>query len=385
MASVAETSTELKAIEVTISDAYKKCAEFHRLSEEASRMQEEALAAAQSARKGLKFIRDAINRLGADNQSEEPGSASLATSLNGNSLVPAEKVGNTEAVLSEMLLRCSEGERKMKDVRKIRPLTGSIFLRFFLGRVNVRVFNDADRKTLRYEYHKFKDRTTIIYILFPLTMLVVQYYQDYLRDSQWSMRFQHLWMLYYYVSLALRENILKMNGSKIMSWWITHHHLASLASLVFLTWPHGPAYLAFKQKYLYFCVLQGFVQLVQNTYQKQRHYTLMSLGKAKAMDISSTETIVEPPPASNRGSLAFVLIFVFISQSLQMYTGWILVSKVFFELNLWQNPSNYREELQTLTAGVIGIILGVGNFLATMSTLWKKQQAGLSAETKKAD
>ena len=131
-----------------------------------------------------------------------------------------------------MIRRCDQGDEKIRVVHEIRPLTGSLFLRFFLGRVNVRVFNDAERKTLRHGTTSLKI-APIIYILFPLSMLAVQYFKDYLRDSQWSMRFQHLWMLYYYVSLALRENILRMNGSKIMSWWIMHHHLASVASLVF--------------------------------------------------------------------------------------------------------------------------------------------------------
>jgi len=243
-----------------------------------------------------------------------------------------------------------------------------LFLRFFLGRVNVRVFNESDRNKLRTEYHKFKDRTTIIYILFPLAMLLVQYFQDYLKDSQWSMRFQHLWMLYYYVSLAVRENILRMNGSRINSWWITHHHMASIASLIFLTWPHGPAYLSFKQDYLYFCVLQGFVQLVQNRYQKQRHYTLMSLGKARPMDITSTETISEPPPSS----FMIVLVPVFCSHILQTYIGYALLRVCFTDLNVWQNPSMYQEEMQTFATGVIAILLGVGNFYATMKALGKK-------------
>lgn len=365
---------ELAQIEATVAEARDKCAQFHRLQ------QEEAIAAAASARKGLQFVRKALGTRGAEDSinNNDAGAAG-----NEKGAATADPAAATAAAVDAMLQRCDVGTAQLRAVRAIRPLTGSLFLRFFLGRVNVRVFNDAERKTLRHEYHKFKDRTTIIYILFPLSMLLVQYFKDYLRDSQWSMRFQHLWMLYYYVSLALRENILRMNGSKIMSWWIIHHHLASVASLVFLTWPHGPAYLQFKQHYLLFCVLQGCVQLVQNTYQKQRHYTLMSLGKAKAMDISSTETIVEPPPSGSRGFLALVLVFVFISQALQVYTGWLLVEHVFTELNLWQTPNEYREEMQSLTTGMIGIVLGVGNFVATMSTLWKKKKKADEQQEKK--
>ena len=47
---------------------------------------------------------------------------------------------------------------------------------------------------------------------------------------------------YYYVSLALRENILRVNGSNIRPWWITHHYLSSFMSIVLLTWPEGENY-----------------------------------------------------------------------------------------------------------------------------------------------
>ena len=36
----------------------------------------------------------------------------------------------------------------------------------------------------------------------------------------------HIWLLYYYLSLALRENILKANGSEIHSWWFMHHYIS---------------------------------------------------------------------------------------------------------------------------------------------------------------
>ena len=45
-----------------------------------------------------------------------------------------------------------------KTVREICPKTGSLFVRLFLGRVNVRVQQKADQVMLRDEYNKFKDR-----------------------------------------------------------------------------------------------------------------------------------------------------------------------------------------------------------------------------------
>lgn len=43
-------------------------------------------------------------------------------------------------------------------MRDICPKTGSLFVRAFLGRVNVRVQQKSDREKLRDEYGKFKDR-----------------------------------------------------------------------------------------------------------------------------------------------------------------------------------------------------------------------------------
>jgi hypothetical protein len=46
-----------------------------------------------------------------------------------------------------------------------------------------------------------------------------------------------LWMLYYYVSLALRENILRVNGSNIKTWWIVHHYLSIAIAFCMLMFP----------------------------------------------------------------------------------------------------------------------------------------------------
>ena len=52
-----------------------------------------------------------------------------------------------------------------------------------------------------------------------------------------------LWLTYYYITLALREHILKVNGSNINAWWIAHHYIAILLSAIVLTWDcDTPAY-----------------------------------------------------------------------------------------------------------------------------------------------
>ena len=52
-------------------------------------------------------------------------------------------------------------QRALVDMDDVRPSTGSIFVRAFLGQVNVKAWNGADRVKLRDEYNKFKDRTNV--------------------------------------------------------------------------------------------------------------------------------------------------------------------------------------------------------------------------------
>jgi hypothetical protein len=51
-----------------------------------------------------------------------------------------------------------------------------------------------------------------------------------------------LWLLFYYTSLAVRENILQTNGSDIKDWWIVHHYVSMIVAVITLLWPKGPSY-----------------------------------------------------------------------------------------------------------------------------------------------
>lgn len=44
---------------------------------------------------------------------------------------------------------------------KLKPVTGSLFIRLFLGSVNVKVLHEADRRKLKDEHDKFKSRTNL--------------------------------------------------------------------------------------------------------------------------------------------------------------------------------------------------------------------------------
>ena len=109
---LADYEKDLCAIESSVTQARAKLAKFHALNREMAIVQEEALDLETSTKKEINAIKKDL------------------------------KVLNDASITSNLLERCETIETEMEDVRRIRPLTGSLFLRFFLGRVNVRVFND---------------------------------------------------------------------------------------------------------------------------------------------------------------------------------------------------------------------------------------------------
>jgi hypothetical protein len=93
----------------------------------------------------------------------------------------------------------------LEDMGDVRPGTGSIFVRAFLGQVNVKAASGRDRAKLRDEYNKFKDRTNLGFIVLPVIwILTYLYLRHKWRYTAWIHILTHVWLLYYYVSLSLR-------------------------------------------------------------------------------------------------------------------------------------------------------------------------------------
>jgi hypothetical protein len=118
--------------------------------------------------------------------------------------------------LSEEDLECARtrldaSKRALATLNSITPATGSLFVRLFLGQVNVREASSIDQKLLRDEYEKFRTRTNFGFVIFPLIWCLDYFYLRYTwRYTHWIHILTHIWLLYYYVSLALRENILRV-------------------------------------------------------------------------------------------------------------------------------------------------------------------------------
>lgn len=238
------------------------------------------------------------------------------------------------------------------------------FLKMFLGPVNVRATRKEERLKVKEEYNLYRDRTAPLFLFFPAMLL-------FLRSWMWEGCFPVLpvqlyqaWLLFLYTSLALRENILRVNGSDIRPWWIYHHYCAILMALVSLTWEiKGQPNCANKQKgvqlFLVWAIMQGIAMLLQNRYQRQRLYTRIALGKAKRMDVVWGET------AGVEGQLWLLYPLLFILQGFEGYVGMLLLRTAF---------RGVVSEWQVVVCGALLVLMAVGNFANTVQTLMTKSR-----------
>ncbi|MFQ6660396.1 hypothetical protein Gotur_028937 [Gossypium turneri] len=96
------------------------------------------------------------------------------------------------------------------------------YLRMFLGPISVRASRKEIQLKAKEEYNSYRDRTALMFILFPLILLI-------LRSWIWEgclpafpVQLYEAWLLFLNTGLALRENILRANGSDIRPWCFIH-------------------------------------------------------------------------------------------------------------------------------------------------------------------
>ncbi|KAF7148570.1 hypothetical protein RHSIM_Rhsim03G0218900 [Rhododendron simsii] len=213
-------------------------------------------------------------------------------------------------------------------------------------------------------YYHGQDRTAFLFLVFPSLLLG-------LRSWIWGGCFPALpvqlyqaWLLFLYTGLALRENILRVNGSDIRPWWIYHHYFAMAMALISLTWEiEREPDCALKQRgvelFLQWAIMQGVSMLLQNRYQRQRLYTRIALGKARRMDVVWGET------AGVKGQLWLLAPILFILQGFEAYVGMLLLKIAYVGV---------VSEWQVITCGTLLIIMAVGNFANTVQTLVTKSR-----------
>jgi len=139
-------------------------------------------------------------------------------------------------------------ETKLKEYRRKLPESGSNFLAYFLGTVNVRLPTLAARLNYKEEYENHKRECSHLSIIFNLILLLLLYTNHLYR---WMEALYQVYLLYYYITMTVRENILKVNGSNIKPWWIYHHYFTIVLVFMIVTWD-GPGYECFRTQYLIF-------------------------------------------------------------------------------------------------------------------------------------
>ncbi|CAM8884580.1 unnamed protein product [Rhodiola kirilowii] len=238
------------------------------------------------------------------------------------------------------------------------------FLKMFLGPIDVRATRKEVQFKVKEDYNSYKDRTALLFLLFPATLLV-------LRSWLWNgcmpafpVQLYQAWLLFLYTGLAMRENVLRVNGSDIRPWWIYHHYCSMTVALVSLTWEikRGPD-CAQKQRgvelFLKWAMMQGVAMLLQNRYQRQRLYTRIAMGKAKRMDVVWGES------AGVKGQLWLLCPILFILQGFEAYVGLLLLRADF---------AGVVSEWQIVFCGMLLVLMAVGNFSNTVQTLLAKSR-----------
>lgn len=239
------------------------------------------------------------------------------------------------------------------------PETGSLFVRLFLGQVNVKQFRDGERFRLKQEYEKFKRKTNPQFMLFVILLYLFP-------SSEMLVTAWQIWLLYYYTTLALRENILKVNGSNIKAWWIMHHYLSITGSFTMLLWPStsGTFRTIALPLFTYFSGAQGLVQILINRYQQGQLYKLVAMGKASMMDVAGeAEGWINDPGWTP--SAMFLLPFLLLVQCFQLFISFKL-----FRVSI--SSSFSYKEWQCVIIAIVFLALGTGNLVTTISTYLQK-------------
>jgi len=173
-----------------------------------------------------------------------------------------------------------------------------------------------------------------------------------------------VWLLYYYTTLALRENILKVNGSNIKHWWIIHHYLSIGVSLTVITWPvDSSSYHYFQSQFLYLSLVQAIVQILQTSYQSAKLYKLIAMGKADTMDVTGAGFIwLDFGLIKQSPSVTFLLPCLLFVQGFQLYNALTLL-----------NLASYQSvEWQVIACGILFCALALGNLGTTFYTYKEK-------------
>jgi hypothetical protein len=267
------------------------------------------------------------------------------------------------------------------------PPSSGPFVELMLGAAaRLQLSRPEARLRLKEEYYAFRDRTTPAHILAPLALLALRAnppHESALPREvppalarlllPLCLQAYFCWLLWFFVSLALREHALRVNGSSIRGWWIRHHYYSIALMLAVLTMPQSSrAFAAFTERYLWWSAAQGSVMLLQNSYQRKRTYTRIALGRASAMDVASGES------GGTSGQLRLLFPLLFALQAAQAANGVAVLAVAWDSVSaaMRSRDDGPPLEWQALAAGVLPLVTALGSLAATFAALVDKRRAG---------
>ncbi|XP_021900406.1 transmembrane protein 120 homolog [Carica papaya] len=340
------------------------------MEDSANKVEEEVRRLVEQAKELQESAASLISRSSSEEQSLRQRALSLDSSIR-------RLRSSIHSLLANKLLDPKLADRLEEDLQRARCMvadgdaaaflpakTQGRFLRMFLGPINVRASRKDVQLKVKEEYNSYRDRTALLFLLFPASLLILRSWVWDACLPAFPVQLYQAWLLFLYTGLALRENILRANGSDIRPWWIYHHYCAMIMALVSLTWEiKGQPNCAQKQRgvqlFLQWAMMQGIAMLLQNRYQRQRLYTRIALGKAKRMDVVWGET------AGVDGQLWLLCPILFILQGFEAYVGLLLLKTAFVGV---------VSEWQVIFCGVLLVLMAVGNFKNTVQTLMAKSR-----------
>lgn len=272
------------------------------------------------------------------------------------------------------------------DLRKFLRVKKPALLGTFLGpSANVRALRRDESIRIKEEYHAFRNRSA--YTMFAFAGLL---YAGVLRSRivaeanapltlmpvvMVGIQLFLCWLLFFYTAAALRESVLKVNGSHIRPWWIHHHYWSMATCVLMLSLPvDSPAFVRAITLFLWWALMQSVVIVLQNRYQRRRMYTRIALGKNSAMDVVSGES------SGTHGQLLLLYPMLFVMQGLQAYIGWEMVTHTAWALlspEGFLDPERKDSDLWgsrgVAMAGVMMIFMAAKNFQNTVATIVGKR------------
>ncbi|MEW5296799.1 MAG: hypothetical protein WDW36_000052 [Sanguina aurantia] len=252
----------------------------------------------------------------------------------------------------------------------------------------------AARVTRRGRSHacrRFRDSSAWVMLLGPLTLFLGLERADTVKAhasagfhtptmTPWFMtgiQVYLAWMAYFYLAMALRESILRVNGSKIRGWWVAHHYWSSGASVLLLGLPiHSPAVQGFFRHFLIWSCFQAGVMFLQNLYQRRRMYTRIALGKNTVMDVVAGES------SGSIGQLLILYPLLFSLQAWQFVIGAGVAFKTYpavLSKDGWLELEPLETDLRGMRGvclvGIVFSYMAYRNFSTTLATMRAKSQS----------